>query len=129
MNSYGKWFERVVLLGVAVNIILSVPALLFPEWLLALLQLEPAVPTIWVRFAANLLILLSLFYIPAGINWEIYQINSKLAVICRLAGFIFFLTQSRDYLLFGLIDLTFFILEATLLILAQRNQTITTSTT
>lgn len=123
MNSYGKWFGRIVLFGVAVNIVLSIPALLFPEWLLALLGLEPAIPEVWVRFSANLLILLSLFYIPAAINWERYQINSWLAVIARLAGFVFFLTQPRDYLLFGLIDLSFFIPEAILLILAQRKQT------
>jgi hypothetical protein len=97
MNSYAKWFGRIVLLGVAVNIVLSIPALLFPQWLLALLGLETAVPTVWVRFAANLLILLSLFYIPAAINWERYQINGWLAVISRLAGFVFFLTQPRDY--------------------------------
>lgn len=123
MNSYAKWFGRIVLFGVAVNIILSIPALLFPEWLLGLLGLEAAIPSVWVRFSANLLILLSLFYIPAAIDWERYQINSWLAVFARLAGFIFFLTQPRDYLLFGLIDLSFFIPEAILLILAQRHQT------
>jgi len=128
MNSYAKWFGRIVLFGVAVNIVLSIPALLYPQWLLGLLGLETAVPSVWVRFSANLLILLSLFYIPAAIDWERYQINSWLAVIARLAGFVFFLTQPKDYLLFGLIDLSFFIPEAILLILAQRSQATAAST-
>ena len=127
MDSYSKWFGRVVLLGVGINIILSIPALLFPEWLLALLGLEAAMPTVWVRFAANLLILLNLFYIPAAIDLKHYQANAWLAVISRLAGFVFFLTQPKDYLRFGLIDLTFFIPEAILLVLALRNQTTTAS--
>jgi hypothetical protein len=128
MNSYAKWFGRLILLGVGVNIILSIPALLFPDWLLNLLGLELAVPQVWVRFAANLLILLSLFYIPAAIDLQRYQINAWLAVISRLAGFVFFLTQPRDYLMFGLIDLSFFIPETILLILALRNQTTMAST-
>jgi hypothetical protein len=128
MNSYSKWFGRIVLFGVGVNIILSIPAILFPEWLLALLGLEAALPTVWVRFAANLLILLSLFYIPAAIDLQRYQANGWLAVISRLAGFVFFLTQPRDYLMFGLVDLSFFIPEAILLILALRNQATIAST-
>ncbi|NEQ70055.1 MAG: hypothetical protein F6K21_32115 [Symploca sp. SIO2D2] len=128
INAYAKWFGYVVLLGVVINIGLSLLAFGFPEWLLGLLGLEPAVPIIWLRFAANLLILLSLFYIPAAIDLNRYQANAWLAVISRLAGFIFFLTQPRDYWLLGLIDFSFFIPEAILLILAQRNQTTTVST-
>ena len=127
MNGYAKWFGRVLLLGVIVNIALSLPALFVPEWALAFLKLEPAVPTVWLRFSANLLILLSLFYIPAALNLYHYRANAWLAVISRLAGFTFFLTQPRAYLAFGLIDLTFAIPEGILLILALRTETSTES--
>lgn len=118
MNSYAKWFGRVVWVGVVINIVLSIPALLFPEWLLRLFNLDLATPDVWVRFSANLLILLSLFYIPAAINLYNYPANAWLAVISRLAGFTFFLTQPKEYLMFGLLDLSFAIPEGILLFLA-----------
>ncbi|MGB7444801.1 MAG: hypothetical protein WA919_27350 [Coleofasciculaceae cyanobacterium] len=121
MNAYARWFGGLVLLGVVVNIVLSVLALLIPEQLLAFFNLEPTMPLVWIRFAANLLILLSLFYIPGAINLYHYKANAFLAVFSRLAGFTFFLTQPRDYLLFGLIDITFAIPQAILLLLALRS--------
>lgn len=124
MNAYAKWFGRLVWVGVFVNVALSIPGLLFPEWLLGLLNLEPAVPTVWVRFSANLLILLSLFYIPAAINLYRYPANAVLAVFARFAGLAFFLTQPREYLVFGLLDLTFAIPEGILLLLAQRVESV-----
>lgn len=127
MNAYAKWFGRVVGLGVLLNFALSLPTLFMPERMIALFNLEPAVPVVWVRFSANLLILLSLFYIPAAINPARYQASAWLAVISRLVGFTFFLTQPRDYLIFGWFDLAFAIPEGILLILAFRRQPITES--
>jgi hypothetical protein len=120
MNSYATWFGRVVLLGVAINLGLSIPTLFIPERMLALLQLPVAEPTLWVQFSANLLILLSLFYIPAAIDPMRYQTSAWLAVFSRVAGTVFFLTQPRDYLLFGLFDMTFAAVEGLLLVLAMR---------
>lgn len=120
MNSYAKWFGRVVLLGVAINLGLSVPTLLIPERMLALLHLPMAEPTIWVQFSGNLLILLSLFYIPAAIDPIRYQTIAWLAIFSRVAGTVFFLTQPRDYLMFGLFDMTFAAIEGLLLVLALR---------
>lgn len=127
MNTYAKWFSRVVGLGVLLNFALSLPTLFIPERMIALFDLEPAVPIVWVRFSANLLILLSLFYIPAAIDLYRYQASAWLAVISRLVGFTFFLTQPRDYLMFGLFDLAFAIPEGILLILAFRSKPITES--
>ena len=120
MNSYANWFRRVVLLGVLVNLILAIPTLLVPETMLALFNLPLAVPVIWVQFSANLLILLSFFYIPAALDPYRYQASAWLAVFSRIAGVIFFLTQAKIYLLFGLLDLCFAIPEGILLILAYR---------
>jgi hypothetical protein len=120
MNAYARWFARVVWLGVIVNLALAIPTLFFPERMLALFKLQPAVPTIWVSFAANLLILLSLFYIPGAINLYHYRANAWLSVISRLFGVMFFLFQPRAYLPFGLLDLTFAIPTGIVLILALR---------
>lgn len=122
MNVYSKWFGRIVFLGVTVNIVLSIIALIWPDWLLGILKLEPATPLVWVRFSANLLILLSLFYIPGAIDPYHYRANAWLAVIARLAGVLFFLTQPREYLIFGLLDLSFAIPEGILLWLAFREE-------
>ena len=122
INAYARWFGIVIILGVVLNIVLSVLGLFIPEKLLAFLHLEPAIPTVWVRFSANLLILLSLFYLPAALDFSRYQANAWLAVFARLAGVTFFLTQPKDYLIFGFFDLSFFIPEAILLFLALRQE-------
>ncbi len=120
MNAYASWFGRIVGLGVIVNVSLALPTLFVPERMIALFHLEPTIPDVWVRFAANLLILLSLFYIPGAINLYHYRANAWLSVISRLTGVTFFLFQPRAYLLFGLMDLTFAIPTGILLILALR---------
>ncbi|SRR5579883_1232614 len=122
MNIYAKWFGAIVWLGIIVNLVLAIPTLLIPERILALFKLEPALPTIWVSFAANLLILLSLFYIPAAIDLYHYRANAWLSVISRLTGFTFFLFHPKAYLVFGLLDLTFAIPTGILLILALRDE-------
>jgi len=122
MNAYATWFGRVVWLGVVVNVVLALPALFAPAWILSLLRLEAAVPLMWVQFSANLLILLSLFYIPAAIDLYRYKANAVLAVASRLAGvtFFFLLIRQPDYFMFGFLDLTFAIPEGILLALALR---------
>ncbi|MEM9265696.1 MAG: hypothetical protein AAGA46_09245 [Cyanobacteria bacterium P01_F01_bin.13] len=120
MNTYATWFKRIVLLGVVVNLVLAIPTLVVPETMLTLFNLPLVEPVIWVQFSANLLILLSLFYIPAALDPFRYQASAWLAIFSRVAGVIFFLTQAKIYLLFGLLDLSFAIPEGLLLMLAYR---------
>ncbi len=107
------WFRRTMWVGISVNIAVAVPALFSPNTILGLLKIEPALTPIWVSFAANLLILLSLFYIPAAIDPVVHRINAGLAVFARWAGVAFFTAavyvfgQSQAYLILGLIDLVF----------------------
>ncbi|MQA30841.1 MAG: hypothetical protein GEU82_13585 [Luteitalea sp.] len=117
-NGFATWFERVAGIGVVANLALAVPTLLAPEQMLALASLPPAVPLLWARFAALLLVLLSLFYLPAVYDCLRYRSVAWLSVGARLAGVLFFATQPADYRLFGLFDLVFFIPEAILLLLA-----------
>lgn len=121
MNSAAKWFGRVTWVGILANFGLGIPALIAPNALLARFSLPPANPTMWPMFAAWLLMLLSLFYMPGANDPIYYRINAWLAVFSRLAGVIFFCGFHRDYIMFGLFDLTFLIPEFILLLRADRD--------
>jgi hypothetical protein len=111
-----RWFKRILWLGIVANLALAIPTLLAPERLMALSGFPPASPLLWPRFAALLLILLSLFYMPAGIDVDRYRPVAWLAVASRLAGVVFFLGfQPAEYRLLGLFDLVFLVPEGILL--------------
>jgi hypothetical protein len=120
MNKYAVWFSRIVWLGILANFALAIPALFLPEQMLTMMSLPAASPTMWPSFAALLLILLSLFYIPAALRPLYYPLVSWLTVLARLAGVIFFCIFNRDYLMFGLFDGMFLVPEGILLVLALR---------
>jgi hypothetical protein len=122
MNTYATWFGRVVWLGIFANFALAVPSLLMPAETLAALGAPAAYPLLWPSFSGLVLVLLSLFYIPAARQPLGNLLVSWLTVLTRLAGVIFFLGFHRDYYLPGVFDLTFFVPEVTLLVLALRAQ-------
>ena len=125
INKYAIWFGRVVWLGILANLALALPTLFIPDQMLAMSSLPSASPTMWPSFAALLLILLSLFYMPAAIRPLYYPPVSWLTVGARLAGVLFFFFFNRDYFAFGLLDLIFLVPEAILLTLAVRlNETL-----
>ena len=121
MNPHARRFGLVVKIGVGANLVLAVIALFFPHALLSLLRMEEAVPDIWLRFAAWLLILLSLFYIPPANDPFRSPATSWLVVVARVAGVVFFVTcfvllkVSATYMLLGAFDLAFAIPEGVLL--------------
>jgi hypothetical protein len=115
----GRWFRRVLWVGILSNLALSVPTLIAPARLLELSSFPPASPVLWPRFSGLLLILLSVFYMPAGIDPDRYRAIAWLAVGSRLAGVIFFVgTQPAEYRMLGYFDLVFLIPEAILLTMA-----------
>jgi hypothetical protein len=117
----GTWFKRVLWLGILANFGLAVPTLVAPGRMIELIGLPPATPLLWPQFAGLLLILLSIFYMPAGIDFVRYRATAWSAVGSRLAGVIFFLGfQSREYAFCGYFDLVFLVPEAILLTLATR---------
>jgi len=117
----GTWFKRVLWLGILSNFALAVPTLLVPARMVELTRVPPATPLMWVQFSALLLILLSIFYMPAGIDYLRYRANAWMAVGSRLAGVIFFVGfQSPEYHMFGYFDGVFLVPEAILLTLALR---------
>jgi len=119
-NAPLAWFQRVLWLGIVTNLALATPTLLVPERMLAFSSLPAAAPLLWPRLAAWLLILLSAFYIPAAVDPTRYRTVAWLAVGSRLAGVLFFLTQSSDYRMLGAVDLVFLVPEGILLSLASR---------
>jgi hypothetical protein len=115
------WFGRVVWLGILANFALAIPTLLVPDRLIAMVNLPAATPLLWPRFAAWLLILLSLFYMPGAIDLDKYRVPAKLSVFSRLAGVVFFwLTQPAEYRMFGTFDFVFLVPETILLTIALR---------
>ena len=118
-STAGRWFRRVLWVGIVSNIALSIPILIAPERVLAASSLPPASPVLWPRFSGLLLILLSAFYMPAGIDPDRYLVTAWLAIMSRLVGVIFFVgTQPAEYRMLGYFDLAFFIPEAILLTMA-----------
>ena len=116
-----RWFRRVVWLGILANCALAIPTLLAPEQMIAMSGLPPASPLVWPRFAGLLLILLSIFYIPAGVDPVRYRATAWSAVGARLAGVIFFVGfQPAAYHGLGFFDLIFFVPEAILLTIALK---------
>jgi hypothetical protein len=118
----GRWFKRVLWLGIVANCALAVPTMVAPARMLDLTSLPMATPLLWPQFAGLLLVLLSIFYMPAGIDLDRYRVVAWLAVGARLAGVVFFVGfQAAAYHMLGYFDLAFFIPESILLVAATRN--------
>lgn len=113
------WFSRVMWLGIVANLALAIPTIAAPARVLALTGLPPATPLMWAQFSAVLLMILSLFYIPAAIDPNRFRAVAWLAVLSRLIGVVYFSTQPAEYRMFGLFDLAFFVPEAALLMAAS----------
>jgi len=110
------WFKRVMWLGILANIALALPTLFAPDRMIDFVGLPVATPLLWPRFAALLLILLSLFYMPAGIDPVRYRLVALLTLVSRLAGVVFFVGfQPSEYHMFGYFDLVFLVPQALLL--------------
>ena len=117
----GTWFKRVLWVGILANLALAVPTLIAPGRMIVLIGLPPATPLLWPQFAGLVLILLSIFYMPAGIDFVRYRANAWAAVGSRFAGVLFFVIfQSREYHMLGYFDLVFGVPEAILLTMAFR---------
>jgi hypothetical protein len=107
--------------GIAANLALALPTIAAPDQIIAMANLPTATPTLWPRFAALLLVLLSVFYMPAGIDIDRYRPTAWFAVASRLAGVVFFAFEPT-YRMFGYFDGIFLVPLAVLLTMAVRSE-------
>jgi mono/diheme cytochrome c family protein len=114
------WFQRIVWVGIVANVAITLTSIIFTEQVIALLQLDPATPLVWPRFGAFGILLLTGFYIPAGVDPCRSLFATVFTVVCRFAGFFFFAVVGGRYIAFGLFDLLFGAPQAVFLYLAWR---------
>ena len=90
-NKYENWLGRVILLGVAVNIVNGVILIFWPTWYFNLVgfPLEPE-PQVWVRHTGNILITIGLTYLQAGLNPLRNGLLLAAALFARFLGVVFF---------------------------------------
>ncbi len=116
----GRWFKRVMWLGILANLALALPTIAAPDYMIELTRLPTATPVLWPRFAGLLLVILSVFYTPAGTDIDRYRIVAWFAIGSRAAGVLFFLPQAT-YRMFGLFDGVFLVPQLLLLIVALQS--------
>jgi hypothetical protein len=114
-------FRWAVLIGILQDWLVGIPGIFAPNAVLALVA-EPAAQPVWPAFACLLLVLLSLFYIPGAFDPFRYRPTAILTVVARAAGVVFFLViwRGQTPAWFGLLDLTFTVIQGGLLWLTFR---------
>jgi len=114
------WFKRVMWLGIASNFVVGLFSIAQPQAVLDLLGLPPAQPLIWPRFAAFLLMLMSILYMPSAIDPIRHRLTAWAAVGARFGGVVFFSFVGGNYIAFGLFDFVFGLPQLILLVLGLR---------
>ena len=88
----GRWFRRVMWLGILANLALALPTIAAPDMMIEFTRLPTATPVLWPRFAGLLLVILSVFYTPAATDIDRYRVVAWFAIGSRAAGVLFFVS-------------------------------------
>jgi hypothetical protein len=92
-STVSVWILRHTILvwfGIFLNSLFIIPLLFFPRWMLDLFGI-PLDQLIWARESAGLLMIISVFYVPAAIDFGRYRANAYIAVFpSRTFGATFF---------------------------------------
>ena len=121
VGTYTKWFRRAMWAGIIQDWALGIPAIFAPERVLRMTKQRPTGDPVWSSFAALLILLISLLYIPGAQDPHRYRRTAWLSVFARPPGVLFFLGLRRGtYPLFGVIDACLFLVQGPLLFLAAR---------
>lgn len=95
MSTGGRWFGRIVWLGILFNLCFAIPAIFAPDMVLASLDLPPDTSMLWLQNVGMLLLTLCLFYLPSALAPQRFPVHTKLVVLARwiAAGFWFILLR------------------------------------
>jgi hypothetical protein len=123
MNNYAKWFQRLVYIGVLINILgMALPFIFAAQFMIDWLGLPGGGGSvIWMRQAGLLLFYISILYLPGGRDPLRFSLNAKFAVLVRLTiglyWFYLVLVEGRTYsfLIFGFLDVPMALLQGFLL--------------
>jgi hypothetical protein len=92
-STVSVWILRHTILvwfGIFLNSLFIIPLLFFPRWMLDLFSI-PLDQLIWARESAGLLMIISVFYVPAAVDFGRYRANAYIAVFpSRTFGATFF---------------------------------------
>lgn len=121
MKKHTVWFRTAAWLGILADWALVVPASFAPERVLETLGLRPTGDPVWTAFAAWLVLLISLFYVPVAKDPLRYRQGAWLMVFARLVGAVWFLVvHPGAYTLLGIVEGVLFLIQLPLLLLALR---------
>jgi hypothetical protein len=123
MDNYAKWFNRLVFIGVWINILgMALPFIFAPQFMIDWLGLPGGGGSVvWMRQAGLLLFYISLLYLPGGREPLRFTMNAKWAVLVRMTiglywfYLVFVEGRTRSFLIFGFLDVPLAILQGFLL--------------
>lgn len=114
------WLKRTLWAGILANLVLAIPTIFWPEQVLDLIGARQTLDPVWSAFAALMLVLLSIFYMPGANQPYRYRFNAVMAVLSRLVGVLFFLwLWAGFYPAFGYLDAVFFLAQVPFLVMAH----------
>lgn len=113
------WLKRTLWAGILANLVLGIPTIFWPEQVLDLIGARQTLDPVWSAFAALILVLLTIFYIPGANQPYRYRLNAIMAVLARSVGVLFFLwLWAGFYPAFGYLDAVFFLAQFPFLVMA-----------
>ena len=117
-TSAGRWFRRVVWLGIVANLALALPTIAAPDQMLAFSRLPTVTPHLWVRFAGAAAdpaerVLRARGHRPGPLSRQRVAGGR-----CRGWPASCSSSATRSYRMLGLFDLVFLVPEAVLLFIA-----------
>lgn len=109
MNTYAKWFCRVLWLAIVIDVLLGLAALFFPNTTLRAFGMRASDDIFWTAFGAMAILMVALLFSPAARDPYRYRLTARYAVIAKGLFAAFFLVLWPGYPLFGFLDLAFLI--------------------
>ena len=96
MGTGGKWFGRVVWLGIIFNLCFAIPAIFAPDMVLAGMDLPPDTSMLWLQNVGMLLLTLCVFYTPSAVAPAKFPTHTKLVVLSRWIAAVFWFILLRQ---------------------------------